>query len=152
QDYDHWRQLGLAGWGWDDVLPFFKQHEDHFFGPGEHHGSGGEWRVEAPRVRWDILEAFREAAAQAGIPRIDDFNTGDNEGSCYFHVNQRRGRRWSAARGFLKPVLRRKNLRLETGCLAERVELDGRRAVAVRWRQGGVVRRARGRELILAAG
>jgi choline dehydrogenase-like flavoprotein len=151
-DYDHWRQLGLAGWGWDDVLPWFKRHEDHFLGPTESHASGGEWRVEPPRVRWALLEAFRDAAAQAGIKAIPDFNTGDNEGSCYFHVNQKRGRRWSAARGFLKPVLSRPNLRLETGCLAERVEFDGRRAVAVRWRQGGVTRRARGREIILAAG
>jgi choline dehydrogenase-like flavoprotein len=156
-DYDHWRQLGLAGWGWDDVLPFFKRHEDHFLGPSESHGVGGEWRVEPPRVRWALLEAFRDAAAQAGIKPIPDFNTGDNEGSCYFHVNQKRGRRWSAARGFLKPVRSRTNLRLETHCLVTGVDFDGRRAVAVRWRQGndtaGQIRRAccRG-EIILAAG
>ena len=106
-DYDHWRQLGLTGWGWDDVLPFFKQHENHFLGAGDHHAVGGEWRIEHPRVRWDLLDAFRTAAEQAGIKRIDDFNTGDNEGSCAYHVNQKRGRRWSAARGFLKPVLNR---------------------------------------------
>ena len=151
-DYDHWRQLGLTGWGWDDVLPFFKRHEDHFLGASEAHAVGGEWRVEPPRVRWELLEAFREAAAQAGIRPIADFNTGDNEGSCYFHVNQKRGRRWSAARGFLKPVLSRPNLRLETGCLAERILFDGRRAVAVQWRQNGAARQARGREIILAAG
>ena len=151
-DYDHWRQLGLTGWGWDDVLPYFKRHEDHFLGPSEAHAVGGEWRVEPPRVRWELLEAFREAAAQAGIRPIADFNTGDNEGSCYFHVNQKRGRRWSAARGFLKPVLSRQNLRLETGCLAERILFDGRRADAVQWRQNGAVRQARGREIILAAG
>jgi choline dehydrogenase-like flavoprotein len=151
-DYDHWRQLGLTGWGWDDVLPCFKRHEDHFLGPSEAHGVGGEWRIEPPRVRWPLLEAFREAAEQAGIKPIADFNTGDNEGSCYFHVNQKRGRRWSAARGFLKPALSRPNLRLETGCLAEQIEFDGRRAVAVRWRQDGVERRARGREIVLSAG
>src|SRR5215475_13508663 len=78
-DYDHWRQLGLAGWGSDDVLPFFRRHEDHFLGPSESHGVGGEWRVEPPRVRWALLEAFREAAGQAGIKAIPDFNTGDNE-------------------------------------------------------------------------
>jgi choline dehydrogenase len=151
-DYDHWRQLGLTGWSWGDVLPFFKRHEDHFLGVSESHAVGGEWRVEPPRVRWALLEAFRDAASQAGIKPIPDFNTGDNEGSCYFHVNQKRGRRWSAARGFLKPVLSRSNLRLETGCLAERIEFDGRRAVAVRWRQSGAARRARGRDIILAAG
>jgi choline dehydrogenase len=151
-DYDHWRQLGLAGWGWTDVLPFFKQHEDHFLGPSEHHAVRGEWRIEAPRVRWNILDAFRAAAAQAGIPAIPDFNTGDNEGSCVFHVNQKRGRRWSAARGFLKPVLHRPNLRLETGCLVERVLFEERRAVGVRYRLDGESKIARAREVILAGG
>jgi choline dehydrogenase len=152
-DYDHWRQLGLAGWGWSDVLPVFKQHEDHFLGASESHAVGGEWRIEAPRVRWQLLEKFRAAAEQAGIKPIDDFNSGDNEGSCYFHVNQKRGRRWSAARGFLKPVLRRENLRLETGCLVERIIFDGKRAVGVVWRQGGVSRSARVHgEVVLAAG
>jgi len=152
-DYDHWRQLGLSGWSWDDVLPFFKRHEDHFLGESAHHAIGGEWRIEHPRVRWDVIDAFREAAAQAGIPPVNDFNCGDNEGSCYFHVNQRRGRRWSAARGFLKPVLNRPNLQLETGCLAQGLIFDGKRAVGVRWRQNGVTRSARCRgEVILAAG
>jgi choline dehydrogenase-like flavoprotein len=157
RDYDHWRQLGLTGWGWDDVLPYFKKHEHHFMGDSAAHATGGEWRVEPARVRWELLETFRVAAEQAGIKPIDDFNAGDNEGSCYFHVNQKRGRRWSAARGFLKPVLDRGNLRLETGCLVEGVDFDGQRASGVRWRQGdgahGVVRRARCRgEVILAAG
>ena len=136
-DYDHWRQLGLTGWGWNDVLPIFKKHEHHFLGDGEHHAVGGEWRIEHPRVRWDLLDAFRAAAEQAGIKRIVDFNTGDNEGSAPYHVNQKLGRRWSAARGFLKPVLHRQNLRLETGCMVERVTFDGRRANGVRFRQNG---------------
>jgi choline dehydrogenase-like flavoprotein len=152
-DYDHWRQLGLAGWGWDDVLPFFKRHEDHVLGPSEAHAVGGELRIEAPRVRWDILDAFRDAAKEAGIAPIADFNTGDNEGSCVFHVNQKRGRRWSAARGFLKPVLGRPNLRLETQCLVEGLVFDGKRAAGVRWRQNGATRSARCRgEVVLAAG
>jgi choline dehydrogenase len=152
-DYDHWRQLGLAGWGWSDVLPVFKQHEDHFLGASEFHGGGGEWRIEPPRVRWELLDRFRVAAEQAGIRPIADFNSGDNEGSCYFHVNQKYGRRWSAARGFLKPVLHRKHLLLETGCLVERIIFDGKRATGVAWRQGGVARSARCRgEVILAAG
>jgi choline dehydrogenase len=152
-DYDHWRQLGLTGWGWDDVLPYFKKQTDHFLGSSEHHGAGGEWRIEAPRVQWDLLDAFRDAAAQYGIKKIDDFNRGDNEGSSYFHVNQRTGRRWSAARGFLKPVLNRPNLRLEMNCLAEGVDFDGKRAVGVRWRQNGVAKSARAKgEVILSAG
>ena len=152
-DYDHWRQLGLSGWGWSDVLPFFKRHEDHFLGASDMHAVGGEWRIEAPRITWDLLEAWRAAAAQAGIAPVNDFNCGDNEGSCYFHVNQKRGRRWSAARGFLKPVLKRPNLRLETGCLVEAVLFEGKRAVGVRWRQNGALREARCRgEVVLAAG
>jgi choline dehydrogenase len=153
RDYDHWRQLGLTGWGWDDVLPVFKKHEHHFLGDSDHHAIGGEWRIEHPRVRWDLLDAFRTAAEQAGIKRINDFNTGDNEGSAPYHVNQKFGRRWSAARGFLKPVLNRQNLRLETGCLVEGVIFEGKRAVGVRFRQDGATRTARCRgEVILAAG
>jgi len=151
-DYDNWRQLGLPGWSWEDVRPFFRKHVDHF-SKGEHHAAGGEWRVEEQRLSWQILEAFREAAVQYGIPAVADFNTGDNEGICYFHVNQRRGRRWSAARGFLKPALNRPNLRLETGCLVEGLEFTGKRASGVRWRQNGVTRSAKCRgEVILAAG
>jgi choline dehydrogenase len=156
-DYDHWRQLGLPGWSWDDVLPYFKKHEDNFLGSSDHHSVGGEWRVEFPRTRWDIIDVWREAAAQYGILPVKDFNAGNNEGSCYFHVNQKRGRRWSAARGFLKPVLHRQNLRLETGCLVEGLIFTGKRVTGVRWRQGtgldGVARSARCRgEVIMAAG
>jgi choline dehydrogenase-like flavoprotein len=152
-DYDHWRQLGLAGWGSDDVLPFFRRHEDHFLGASDAHAVGGELRIEPPRVRWDILDAFCAAAEQAGIKRIPDFNTGDNEGSCVFHVNQKRGRRWSAASAFLKPARKRANLRLEMNCLVEKIEFDGTRATGVCWRQNGASRSARARgEVILAAG
>ena len=152
-DYDGWRQLGLAGWGWDDVLPFFLRHEDHIAPPNEFHRSGGEWRVEHPRLRWDILDAIREAAAEAGIPKIPDFNTGDNEGSSYFQVNQRRGRRWSAFRGFLKPVLNRPNLRLETGVHVDRVEFTEGRASAVIFSRGGEQYRAAvAGEVVLSAG
>lgn len=152
-DYNHWRQLGLSGWGWDDVLPYFKHHEHHFLGESPHHGVGGEWRIEYPRVRWDLLDAFASAAEQAGIKPINDFNCGDNEGSCLYHVNQMRGRRWSAARGFLKPALKRDNLRLETNCMVEGIEFAGKRAVGVRYRQGGEVKTARAMgEVILAGG
>ncbi len=152
-DYDGWRQLGLEGWGWEDVLPYFLKHEDHVAPPNEFHRSGGEWRVEYPRVRWDILDAVRDAAEAAGIPKIDDFNTGDNEGSSYFQVNQKRGRRWSAARAFLKPALSRPNLRLETGVTVERVLFEGRRAAAVAFTKGATRFQARARaEIVLTAG
>jgi choline dehydrogenase-like flavoprotein len=152
-DYDGWRQLGLEGWGWDDVLPHFLKHQDHIAPVGDHHRSGGEWRVEHPRMRWDILDAIRDACHAAGIRRVEDFNGGDNEGSSYFQVNQRRGRRWSAARGFLRPALKRPNLRLETGVQVERVIVETGRAVGVALRKGAqrIVARARG-EVILAAG
>ena len=152
-DYDHWRQLGLTGWGWNDVLPFFKKHENHFMGDSDAHSASGEWPISAPRVRWDLLDAFRVAAEQAGIKSIADFNRGDNEGCCAFHVNQKLGRRVSTARAFLKPVLHRQNLRLETGCLVEGVMFDGKRAAGVRWKQNGQTRTARCRgEVILSAG
>ena len=132
-DYDNWRQQGLAGWGWDDVKPYFLKHEDHMSG-GEHHGTGGEWRVEHPRMRWQILEAFAEAADQAGIPHTADFNTGDNTGVGYFQVNQKQGVRWSSARGFLKPVLKsRPNLKLVTGAFVENVVMHNNRAIGVAW-------------------
>ncbi len=151
-DYDQWRQLGLPGWSWDDVRPYFRRHVDHFIA-GDMHAQGGEWRVEQQRLSWEILEAFKRAAIEYGIPESADFNTGDNEGIGYFHVNQRMGRRWSAARGFLKPALKRPNLKLETGCQAEAILFNGKRAIGVRFRQNGVLREARCRgEVILAAG
>jgi len=152
-DYDHWRQLGLTGWGYDDVLPSFLKLEDHFLGKSEHHGVGGGWRIEAPRLSWAVLDAVADAAAEMGIRRTVDFNTGDNEGIGYFHVNQKRGRRWSSARGFLKPVLGRPNLRLETGVMADRLIIENGHAVGVRFTQNGrsIEARTRG-EVILCAG
>ena len=153
RDYDGWRRMGLEGWGWDDVFPVFKGHEDHFRGASAIHGSGGEWRVDRARMRWEILDAFADAAEECGIPRVDDFNGGDNEGSSYFQVNQKNGRRWSSARGFLKPALDRPNLTVVTGALVDRVLFEGTRAVGVAWRKDG--REARvgaGREVVLAAG
>ena len=152
-DYDHWRQLGLAGWGYDDVLPAFKRLEDHFLGASEHHGAGGGWRIEAPRLSWKVLDAVADAASEMGIRRTDDFNTGDNEGIGYFHVNQKRGRRWSSARGFLKPVLNRANLRLETKVMVDRLIVENGRAVGVRFARDGEMIEARTTgEVILCAG
>src|SRR5215207_4861787 len=125
-DYDHWRQLGLTG---------------------------GGWRIEAPRLSWEVLDAVGDAAEEMGIRRIADFNTGDNEGTSYFHVNQKRGRRWSSARGFLKPVLNRGNLRLEKNVLVDRLIIEDGRAVGVRFLQGNEVVEARTKgEVVLCAG
>jgi choline dehydrogenase len=152
-DYDHWRQLGLSGWGYDDVLPVFRRLEDHFLGESEHHGIGGGWRIEAPRLSWTILDAVGQAAEQMGIRKIADFNTGDNEGVGYFHVNQKRGRRWSSARGFLKPALKRQNLLLETNVLVDRLIVEGGRAAGVQFVRDGEVFEARAKgEVILCAG
>ena len=152
-DYDAWRSLGLTGWAWRDVLPIFKQFEDHYLGESEHHGSGGEYRVEAPRVTWRVLDAVREAAVQLGVPAIDDFNCGDNEGVSYFHVNQKRGRRWSAARGFLKPALARGNLRTELNVVVERLIIEKGRACGVQFRRDGQKSEVRTQgEVILSAG
>ena len=152
-DYDGWRQLGLQGWAWDDVLPLFKAQEDHYAGAGAFHGAGGQWRVEEPRSRWEILDAVLDAAEEIGIPRTKDFNTGDNFGAAYFQVNQKRGRRWSAARGFLKPVLNRPNLTLVTGAQVERILFEDKRAVGVRYMRDGQSAEARARgEVILASG
>ncbi|MGH7023762.1 MAG: GMC family oxidoreductase [Caulobacteraceae bacterium] len=152
-DYDGWRQMGLPGWGWDDVLPLFLNQEDHIDAASPLHAQGGEWRVEYPRMRWAVLDAFAEAAALAGIPATPDFNGGDNFGAGYFQVNQKSGLRWSAARGFLKPALRRANLELATGVHVHQVLIEDGRAVGVAGRRDGAPFEARARgEVILAAG
>lgn len=127
-DYEHWRQLGNPGWGWDDVLPYFKKSQDQAAcALGDWHSEGGEWRVEKQRLRWDILDAFKEAAVEFGIPPCDDFNTGDNEGVGYFHVNQRAGWRVNTSKAFLKPALSRPNLKVVTKAHAKRLRIaDGR--------------------------
>ncbi|MEM7541014.1 MAG: GMC family oxidoreductase N-terminal domain-containing protein [Pseudomonadota bacterium] len=120
-DYDAWAALGNRGWAWQDVLPVFKRSEDYQHGADEFHGSGGELRVEERRVNWEILDAWREAAAECGIPKIDEFNRGDNFGNAYFQMNQRAGVRWSATKAFLRPVLSRSNLEVITHCQIERL-------------------------------
>ncbi|MDI9409695.1 MAG: GMC family oxidoreductase [Candidatus Pacebacteria bacterium] len=133
-DYDHWQSLGNPGWGWDSVLPLFKISEDEANGADEWHGSGGELRVESQRLHWQILDAFRDAAVQSGIPAIDDFNRGDNHGVAYFRVNQKRGLRWNGVRGFIRPIQKRQNLEIMTHCLIDRIEIKDHRAVGVWYR------------------
>ena len=154
QDYENWAALsGDPAWGWEQVLPVFKRSEDYHRGADEYHGAGGEWRVEPQRLRWDILEAFAAAAEQEGIPRVQDFNRGDNFGSGYFEVNQRSGWRWNTSKAFLRPVRKRPNLRVETGVTAEQLLFEGKRCVGVRLRRAGAVATVRARrEVVLAAG
>jgi choline dehydrogenase len=153
RDYDQWRQLGNAGWSWDEVLPYFKRSQDQARGADAMHGVGGETRVEEQRLSWEILDAFREAAAETGIAKIDDFNRGSNEGCGYFQVTQRRGVRRSAARGFLHPVMKRPNLTVMTHAQASRIRFSGRRATGVEfWRDGEASFAAASREVILSAG
>jgi choline dehydrogenase-like flavoprotein len=152
-DFDHWRQLGLEGWDWDAVLPYFKRHEDFALGANSVHAVGGELGVSPQRVNWPILDAVRRAAIEDGVRPTDDFNSGPGEGVGPYHVIQRNGVRASAARAFLRPARNRPNLRLETGALTTRLLLSGRRAAGVTYRQRGVTRNAYARrEVILAAG
>jgi choline dehydrogenase len=124
-DYDRWAELtDDPTWRWENVLPLFKQCEDHHAGATDMHGAGGEWRVEKQRLSWKILDAFRDAAEQVGIPKVDDFNRGDNAGSSYFEVNQRRGIRLNTAKAFLRPAAQRENLTIMTGCHVERLLIE----------------------------
>jgi choline dehydrogenase len=154
RDYDEWARLtGDAGWSWSSVLPVFRKSEDHWRGASEAHGEGGEWRVERQRLRWDILDAFRDAAAELGIARVEDFNGGDNEGSSPFEVNQRRGVRVSAAKAFLRPAMRRPNLTVITGAQVNKLRLEGRRVLGVEFTRGGEqLFAAARRDTVLAAG
>lgn len=152
-DYDGWQQLGNLGWGWDDVLPYFRKSEDYYAGEDTHHGAGGEWRVEEQRLNWEILEAWKQAAVQAGIPETQDFNRGDNFGVGYFKVNQRSGWRWSTSKGFLRPVRGRSNLTVLTHAQAERLLFDGKRATGVQFLCDGQPSTASAHaEVILASG
>ena len=151
-DYDGWRQTGLPGWGWDDVLPYFKRSEDYVDGPSDMHGAGSEWRVENQRLHWDVLDDWKQAAMQTGLPACDDFNTGDNEGVGYFRVNQRNGWRLNTAKAFLRGAQKNK-LRVETHAHSQRILFKGRRAVGVEFEQHGVVKTAHAKaEVIVCAG
>ena len=171
RDYAQWAQItGDDTWQWDEVLPAFMKHEDHYLGDaaeaarrdadfGRFHGHGGEWRVERQRLRWDILDAFAEAAVQAGIPHTADFNRGSNEGVGYFQVNQKAGWRWNTAKAFLRPTCYgRPNFELWTGAQVTRLVLeaqaDGRqRCTGVQaWNGGELVTAHAAREVILCAG
>jgi choline dehydrogenase len=154
RDYDEWATLtGDSSWSWQQVLPLFKRSEDHWRGGDAYHGRNGELRVEQQRLRWDILDRFADAAEQAGIPHTTDFNTGDNTGCGKFEVTQRRGVRWNAVKAFLRPALKRPNLRVVTGALINRLSFEGSRVSGVEFSVGGESLSASARiETVLAAG
>lgn len=158
QDYDRWAdETADASWRWDSVLPMFMKSEDYYGGSGPAHGTGGEWRVEKQRLSWSILDAFRDAAAETGIPKTNDFNTGNNEGCAYFDVNQKRGIRWNTAKAFLKPAAARPNLTIMTGSHVERLIIEdtenGKVCRGVEFTGGGTAWRATAEiETLLTAG
>ncbi len=154
RDYDEWAMLtGDSNWSWQNVLPTFMQMEDHWRGGDEKHGAGGDLHVDTPRVNWEITDAFRDAAVENGIPRIDDFNRGDNEGVARFDVTQKNGLRWSGAKAFLQPAMQRPNLTVITGALTHKLRLQGRRVLGVEYSRGNALQFAEARrETLLCAG
>jgi choline dehydrogenase len=161
RDYDEWARLtGDSGWSWQGVLPIFRKSEDHWRGANEYHGArtgdetaGHEWRVETQRLSWEILDAFRDAALEAGIAKVEDFNRGDNAGSSKFEVNQRHGVRVNSSKAFLRPAMNRPNLSVITGAQVNKLRLDGRRVLGVEFLRGNEeCFAAARRETVLAAG
>ncbi|WP_412551203.1 GMC family oxidoreductase [Shimia sp. MIT910701] len=151
-DYDGWRQMGLPGWSWEDVLPLFKKSEDYMEGESDLHGAGGPWHVNNQRLRWDVLDDWMAAAEAAGVPRTDDFNGGDNEGVGYFKVNQHRGFRWNTAKAFLRPQ-KDGQLKVETHAHTTRLLIEDGKVVGVEYRQNGTLQQAKcGGEVVLSAG
>jgi len=136
-DYDHWCQMGNTGWAWDDVLPYFKKSEDHFGDVDQFHATGGELRVEQQRLSWPILDAVRDGAKELDIPKIGDFNRGNNFGSSYFAVNQKNGLRWSTARAFLGPAKQRPNLKILTRAQVKKLNLKDGRVQSIAYHKSG---------------
>jgi choline dehydrogenase len=153
EDYNTWRQLGNTGWGWDDVLPYYRRSENNSRGSDEHHGAGGELSVENVRAEWEITNAFLTAAEEAGFSHIDDFNDGDNEGFGAFQVTQKNGVRASTSTAFLSPIRNRRTLKIVTGALVQRIRIEGRKAAGVEFLRVGEPSYAKARrEVIVAAG
>jgi choline dehydrogenase len=153
EDFDHWRQLGNAGWSFTDVLPYFRRAEDQERGEDELHGVGGPLAVRDVSEPHPLCEAFIDACGEAGIPRTDDFNGASQEGAGYFQLTTRKGRRWSTARGYLAPARKRGNLAVVSNALTTRILFEGRRAVGVEYRKDGATHTARATaEVILSSG
>ena len=154
EDYDHWAALGNPGWGYDDVLPYFIKSEGNQRGNIPLHGGDGPLKVSDIGARHELIEAFIDGAQQIGVPRTDDFNGARQEGAGYFQLNTHKGLRCSTAKAYLTPATKKRpNLRIETEAFAAGLVMEGRRAVGVRYRQGGEMKTARCRaEVLLSAG
>ncbi|MEM9369994.1 MAG: choline dehydrogenase [Pseudomonadota bacterium] len=153
EDYDHWRQLGNIGWGWEDVLPYFKRSEHNERGGDAWRGDSGPLKVSDIRDKREICEAFIASAGEEGLPQNPDFNGAEQEGAGYFQTTSAGGLRCSSAVGYLKPARNRKNLKIETGALASQILLDGRRAIGVRYQKDGADQLAECRgEIVLSGG
>src|SRR3981081_1918922 len=152
EDYDRWRQHGNPGWGFDDVLPYFKKAEHQARGADDFHGVGGPLPVSDLGYPDPLSAAFIEAAVETGIPRNRDFNGATQEGAGFFQPATRHGRRASTAVAYLRPAKGRNNLHVETAALAQRIVFDGHRAVAVEYRKTGSLRTARARKEVLVCG
>jgi choline dehydrogenase len=151
EDYDRWRQRGNVGWGYDDVLPYFRKSEDQTRGGDDFHGAGGPLPVSDWRHADPLSAAFVDAAVQVGVPRNSDFNGATQEGAGFFQTTTKGGRRASAAVAYLRPAKARQNLHIETSALAEKILFEGRRAVGVAYRVAGTPRTARARKEVLVS-
>ncbi|HEU0155916.1 MAG TPA: GMC family oxidoreductase N-terminal domain-containing protein, partial [Stellaceae bacterium] len=152
QDFDLWRQLGNAGWSYDDVLPYFRRAENQERGEDRHHGKGGPLSVSDLRARHELHDGFIAAAVEAGYPKNPDFNGAEQDGVGALQVTVRNMRRCSTAVAYLRPAMKRPNLKVEIHALAHRVVFDGKRAVGLEYAQGGVLHRVRARGEVLLAG
>ncbi len=152
EDFDHWRQLGNAGWSFDDVLPYFRKSEDKIGGGDDLHGTGGPLAVSEVDRYDPISQAFVKSCVDLGFPRTNDFNGRVQEGAGYYHLTTRNGRRCSTAVGYLRPAMKRPNLRVVTEALSERITLDGKRATGVTYRQAGATHTVRARREVIVCG
>ena len=153
EDYNIWKQLGNKGWGWNDVLPYFLKAENQERGKSKFHNVGGPLSVSDTRIKLDLLETFMIAAEEKGIPKVDDFNTGDNFGCGYFQVTEKNGLRCSAAVGYLNPIKHRKNLKIEINCHVKKINFEGKKAKSVSfWKNGELSTVVANNEIILSAG
>ncbi len=153
QDYDIWRQLGNKGWGWKDIFPYFLKSENQERGKSKFHNVGGPLSVSDTRIKLDLLEKFMDAAEEKGIPRVDDFNTGDNFGCGYFQVTEKNGLRCSAAVGYLNPIKNRKNLKVEINCHVKKINFEGKKAISISyWKDNELFTVKSNKEIILSAG